>query len=56
MNTTNLAINGRRQLFALLLAASLAVSAFSASYFAAENTSMVNDTPALAGDPADFVG
>lgn len=56
MNTTNLAINGRRQLFALLLAASLAVTAFSASYFAAENASMVNDTPTLAGDSADHIG
>ena len=56
MNTTNLAINGRRQLFALLLAASLAVSAISASYFAVEGASMVNDIPALAGDSADHVG
>ena len=56
MNTTSLAINGRRQLFALLLAASLAVSAISASYFVAENASMVNDTPALAGDSAHDVG
>ena len=48
MNT--LAINGRQRLFALLLAASLAISAFSASYF------MAVDTPALAGDSAHEIG
>ena len=48
MNT--LAINGRQRLFAILLAASLAVSAFGASYFVAA------EAPVLVGDPANDVG
>ena len=48
MNT--LAINGRQRLFAILLAASLAVSAFSASYFVAA------DAPILAGESPQEVG
>ena len=48
MNT--LAINGRQRLFAILLAASLAISAFSASYFVA------TEAPILAGEPAHDVG
>ena len=48
MNT--LAINGRQRFFAIMLAASLAISAFSASYFVAA------EAPALAGEPCPHVG
>ena len=48
MNTV--AINGRQRLFAILLAASLAISAFGASYFVAA------DAPILAGESASDVG
>ena len=48
MNT--LAINGRQRFFAIMLAASLAISAFSASYFVAA------EAPVLVGESAHDVG